>query len=75
MIIHSMIITTIYFVLGWGAVKYQMVYTLWGTVYLEAINYLEHYGLRRNKDDQGIYESINNMHSWNSDASPALFRL
>mmetsp|Transcript_1064 Transcript_1064/g.1190 ORF Transcript_1064/g.1190 Transcript_1064/m.1190 type:complete len:169 (+) Transcript_1064:377-883(+) len=32
----------------------------------ETINYIEHYGLQRSKDENGIYESINVMHSWNS---------
>lgn len=32
----------------------------------ETINYIEHYGLERNKDENGVYESVNIMHSWNS---------
>jgi len=33
---------------------------------LEVINYMEHYGLLRRKDKNGIYESINIKHSWNA---------
>lgn len=65
----------IYFFLGWESIKYQMVYTFWGVVFLEIINYIEHYGLERQKDKDGIYESITKMHSWNSLSSPVLFRL
>ncbi|GAB4185112.1 MAG: alkane 1-monooxygenase AlkB2 [Wenzhouxiangellaceae bacterium] len=34
---------------------------------LEVINYIEHYGLRRRKLDNGRYEPPNERHSWNSD--------
>jgi alkane 1-monooxygenase len=54
---------------------YQMIYMLWGTWYLEVVNYIEHYGLLRKKDENGIYESINKMHSWNSLSTTGLFRL
>ena len=32
----------------------------------ETINYIEHYGLQRQKDENGVYESVNIMHSWNA---------
>jgi len=66
LLLHSCIFATIYLLLGWGAVKYQLAYTFWGTLYLETINYIEHYGLKRKQDKNGIYESINILHSWNS---------
>lgn len=34
--------------------------------YLEVINYIEHYGLRRKKDINGNYEKVTVRHSWNS---------
>ena len=46
-----------------------------GILLLETVNYIEHYGLLRQKDENGIYESINKMHSWNSLSSPILFRI
>lgn len=46
-----------------------------GMFFLELINYIEHYGLQRKKDENGIYESITKMHSWNSLSSPVLFRI
>jgi alkane 1-monooxygenase len=35
-------------------------------LFLETINYIEHYGLVRKKID-GKYEKVQNIHSWNSD--------
>lgn len=34
--------------------------------YLEAINYIEHYGLLRKEIEPGIYEKVNISHSWNA---------
>ena len=35
-------------------------------LFLETINYIEHYGLVRKKVN-GKYEKVQNIHSWNSD--------
>mmetsp|Transcript_28531 Transcript_28531/g.27504 ORF Transcript_28531/g.27504 Transcript_28531/m.27504 type:complete len:110 (+) Transcript_28531:514-843(+) len=32
----------------------------------EATNYIEHYGLVRKQDAEGVYEAINLRHSWNA---------
>ncbi|MCG8373243.1 MAG: alkane 1-monooxygenase [Balneolales bacterium] len=37
-----------------------------GILLLETINYLEHYGLRRKKLDNGRYEKVRPVHSWNA---------
>lgn len=37
-----------------------------GALLLETVNYLEHYGLRRNREDHGGYERVRPHHSWNS---------
>ncbi|MDQ7909430.1 alkane 1-monooxygenase [Phytohabitans sp. ZYX-F-186] len=34
---------------------------------LEVVNYLEHYGLRRQRNAAGRYEKVDPRHSWNSD--------
>lgn len=34
---------------------------------LEAVNYVEHYGLERNERKPGKFEAVNEEHSWNSD--------
>jgi len=35
-------------------------------LFLECINYIEHYGLRRFKNGSGRYERVQTYHSWNS---------
>jgi alkane 1-monooxygenase len=39
---------------------------LFSIVYLEAINYIEHYGLSRKKLANGEYEKVTIRHSWNA---------
>lgn len=49
-----------------------------GFCLLEAVNYLEHYGLRRQKMPDGRYERVRAVHSWNSNtviANVFLFHL
>ena len=38
-------------------------------LFLECINYIEHYGLRRFKNESGRYERVQSYHSWNSNHS------
>ena len=37
-----------------------------GILLLETVNYIEHYGLQRQKNAQGKYERVQAHHSWNS---------
>ena len=74
-LLHGGMLAAIYLFLGWQSLKYQLCYTFWGIFFLELINYIEHYGLSRSKDKDGIYESITKMHSWNALSSPVMFRL
>ena len=37
-----------------------------GIMLLETINYIEHYGLRREKTKSGRYQRVSQIHSWNS---------
>jgi alkane 1-monooxygenase len=73
--IHFTMLFSIYYFLGWESIKYQLCYNCWGVLFLESINYIEHYGLLRRQDENGIYESISKMHSWNSKSGPVLIRL
>ncbi len=38
-----------------------------GILLLETVNYIEHYGLLREKNKHGRYERVKRTHSWNSD--------
>ena len=56
------------FGLTWGpsaallfAVQSWMAFTL-----LEAVNYVQHYGLSRRRLENGVYERFNRAHSWNA---------
>ena len=40
---------------------------VFGIVLLETINYIEHYGLLRKQNENGRYERVKRIHSWNSD--------
>ncbi len=40
---------------------------IFGIIQLETVNYIEHYGLLRNKNEKGRYERVKRTHSWNSD--------
>jgi alkane 1-monooxygenase len=35
-------------------------------IMIETVNYVEHYGLERKKDADGMYEPVNIRHSWNA---------
>jgi alkane 1-monooxygenase len=73
--LHLATLATIYRLLGMRAVFFQLGYSLVGIFFIELINYVEHYGLQRKKDERGIYEPITEQHSWNSTSSHLLFRI
>ena len=39
---------------------------VFGIILLETVNYIEHYGLLRKKKENGRYERVKPIHSWNS---------
>lgn len=41
-----------------------------GFLLLESIDYIEHYGLARKEISAGVYERVNEMHSWNCNHLP-----
>jgi alkane 1-monooxygenase len=51
---------------GWWALPFLLVQAVYGASLLEAVNYLEHYGLLRQKTEDGRYERCLPEHSWNS---------
>ena len=52
--------------LGWPALIFLVVQAVYGASLLEVVNYLEHYGLARQKLADGRYERCQPRHSWNS---------
>lgn len=55
--------------LGIYSVMYQFVYSFWGTTFQTLNGYLDHYGLLREKDENGVYEPVSTLHSWNFDGA------
>ncbi len=55
------------FFFGPQVLLYAVLIAIGGFSLLEAVNYIEHYGLRRKKLANGRYEKVSPRHSWNSD--------
>ena len=53
-------------VFGLKILPFLVVQAVFGFSLLEVVNYLEHYGLMRQKDANGRYERCQPEHSWNS---------
>lgn len=54
-------------VFGINILPYLLIQAVIGIALLEFVNYLEHYGLLRQKLEDGRYERCSPEHSWNSD--------
>jgi alkane 1-monooxygenase len=54
-------------IFGLALIPYILISAVYGFALLETVNYLEHYGLLRQKLDNGRYERCAPVHSWNSD--------
>ena len=54
-------------VFGPGLIPFMVIQAVFGFSMLEAVNYLEHYGLLRQRGENGRYERCAPHHSWNSD--------
>jgi alkane 1-monooxygenase len=64
--------------LGWKATLYFFAQSILAFSLLEAVNYLEHYGLERQEIAPGRYEKVGLLHAWNADhrcTNYFLFRL
>ena len=66
LIYQKLYLTTIYALLGEGALMLAFLVGVISFLFLETINYIEHYGLSRKKVGNK-YERVQNTHSWNSD--------
>ena len=65
-LLQSALIFIIYSVFGLSTMLIFLLVSFIGILHLELINYVEHYGLLRKKLEDGKYEKINKMHSWNA---------
>lgn len=56
----------VWFWWGYGMLLIAMAVAAIGILLLESVNYIEHYGLRRERGESGRYEPVLPRHSWNS---------
>lgn len=52
--------------LGWGVLAFLLAQAVYAASMLEVVNYIEHYGLLREKNANGRYVRCEPEHSWNS---------
>lgn len=67
-LMHCGLWVSTFLAFGKGGLWFHTLYTAAGLFWVEAINYLEHYGLLRDKDGD-VYEAVTGFHSWNAPAS------
>ncbi|GGX43877.1 alkane 1-monooxygenase [Saccharospirillum salsuginis] len=70
-VLQSLLLTTLFFggltaLFGWSVLPFLLLQALYGISLLEVINYIEHYGLLRERGANGQYERCQPRHSWNS---------
>lgn len=66
-IIQILFIVSIYLLFGLVPMLCFIASAIFGFLLLETVNYIEHYGLRRKKNEYGAWEKTLPIHSWNSD--------
>lgn len=59
-------LSLITYLFGWGFLPVYLVVAMFSFLLLEIINYVEHYGLRRDRTHHGRWETVSEAHSWNS---------
>lgn len=64
---NILLLLFIYLALGSFALLSFVLASIIGILLLQTVNYIEHYGLERKKNDKGRYERVRYWHSWNSD--------
>jgi alkane 1-monooxygenase len=71
-VLNAWLMTVVIFVgllaaFGWSVAPLLLGQAVIGFSLLEVVNYLEHYGLLRQRNAAGRYEKVDPRHSWNSD--------
>lgn len=57
---------TMILVFGWALLAFFLIHNFFAWLQLTSANYIEHYGLLREKKDNGRYEPCQPHHSWNA---------
>ncbi|MDG2371302.1 MAG: alkane 1-monooxygenase [Flavobacteriaceae bacterium] len=66
LIIQFIYLYSIFFIFDFYGLLYAIIVAIQSFLFLETINYIEHYGLVRKKLKSGRYERVQTHHSWNS---------
>ena len=66
-IANVLLIFAIYYFFGLPVLVAFLLAAVMGILLLETVNYIEHYGLLREKNELGKYKAVRHEHSWNSD--------
>lgn len=70
MVLYTILQTVLFVLIGVFIGKESILFFLFsaiiGILLLETVNYIEHYGLMREKRENGVYERVRRSHSWNS---------
>ncbi|CAM1351080.1 alkane 1-monooxygenase [Tenacibaculum crassostreae] len=66
-ICNILLVVGIFFFFGRTSLLAFLAASIFGILLLETVNYIEHYGLLRKKNEHGRYERVKRTHSWNSD--------
>lgn len=64
---NIVVLLSIYYFFEQHVLVAFLIAATFGIVLLETVNYIEHYGLLRKKNEHGRYEAVRHHHSWNSD--------
>jgi alkane 1-monooxygenase len=65
-IAHLLTFGVIWYFFGVNGMFNFLIVAAIGIVLLETVNYIEHYGLMRKQRENGTYEPVKRIHSWNS---------
>lgn len=65
-IFELLYLSVVFLLLGLTGLLVALAIALSAAILLETINYIEHYGLSRNRLPSGRYERVQKIHSWNS---------
>ena len=66
-IIQISMLLSIFLFFNWQTMLYYFASAIIGILLLETVNYIEHYGLKRKKNENGSFSKVLPIHSWNSD--------
>jgi len=64
--IEILLISLVLIIFGWKGVIGYVAQALVAISLLELVNYIEHYGLQRRKENINSYEPVRSVHSWNA---------